>query len=106
MIEMITSTVEPASWNEVGGPGAIAEAPIRNAEALVILQTYHVHRKIAALLEELREVAEAKHSAAEQPLARPPSSGSVRRRARPSAKQPGYPPAARPAARSVAPPAQ
>jgi hypothetical protein len=106
MIEMITSTVEPASWNEVGGPGAVCEATIRNTEALVILQTYHVHRKIAALLEELREVAEAKHSAAEQPLAKPAYRRPVKPRARATARPPGAPPAARPAARSVAPPAQ
>lgn len=60
IIEIITSTVEPSGWDEVGGPGAIAPGTFNKTETLVISQTYHVHRKIAALLAELRKVAGVK----------------------------------------------
>lgn len=63
-IELITRTVEPNSWDEFGGPGSLAGATFNKVEVLVISQTYHVHRKIAALLEELREVTGAKPQAA------------------------------------------
>lgn len=66
MIEMITSTVAPTTWDHVGGPGAIAPGTFNNVETLVISQTYHVHRKIAALLEELRRVAGVKQQAVAQ----------------------------------------
>ncbi|HUT09423.1 MAG TPA: hypothetical protein VMY42_02920 [Thermoguttaceae bacterium] len=63
LIEMITSTIEPVSWADVGGPGSIAPMTVRGTEILVIAQTYQIHRKIAALLAELREVAGAKPTA-------------------------------------------
>lgn len=54
LIELITTTLAPQSWDEVGGPGAIAEYP--NASALVISQTDEVHRAIEPLLVRLRQV--------------------------------------------------
>jgi hypothetical protein len=53
LVPMLTTTVAPESWVEVGGPGMVRG--IRGiAQALVISQSCHVHRQIAALLAQLR----------------------------------------------------
>ena len=44
--EVVTSTIAPASWDEVGGPGTVK--PTRRG-TLEILQTFQVHRQIAEL---------------------------------------------------------
>ena len=49
---------------EVGGKGSIAGAAFGGVEILIVSQTHHVHRQIAALLEELRGLAGKKQSAA------------------------------------------
>lgn len=56
LIESITTTVEPDSWDEVGGPGTIADIP--NAAALVITQTQEVHERVERVLSSLRRVRE------------------------------------------------
>jgi hypothetical protein len=57
LIDLITSTVEPQSWDSVGGPGAIESYQVGKVGTLVLSQTQEVHREIAALLERLRAVA-------------------------------------------------
>jgi general secretion pathway protein D len=52
LIELITTTVKPTTWDEVGGPGSIQE--FRNNLSLVISQTEDVHAEIVDLLEQLR----------------------------------------------------
>ena len=53
LIQMLTTTVAPESWEAVGGPGAVRG--IRGVtQALVITQSCDVHRQIAALLAQLR----------------------------------------------------
>jgi len=52
LIEAITSTVAPTSWQDVGGPGSIEAAP--DGGALLVQQTFAVHREIEALLAALR----------------------------------------------------
>ncbi len=52
LIELITTTVEPQTWEEVGGPGTIS--PFQNNLSLVISQTEDVHEQIVELLEQLR----------------------------------------------------
>ena len=54
LIELITSTIAPDTWDEVGGPGAI-ESFATNL-SLVISQTQDVHDQIADLLEQLRRL--------------------------------------------------
>lgn len=54
LIELITSTVEPDSWDTLGGPGAIESFPTNLS--LVISQTQDVHDQIADLLEQLRRL--------------------------------------------------
>jgi len=57
LIGNITTQVAPATWGEVGGPGAIQE--FVNSGALVISQTSEIHEEVAAYLKALREAAAA-----------------------------------------------
>ena len=52
LIDLITSTVDPASWSCVGGRGTITTVPTNLR--LVIEQTARVHQEITELLEQLR----------------------------------------------------
>jgi type II secretory pathway component GspD/PulD (secretin)/tetratricopeptide (TPR) repeat protein len=54
LIKLITNTVSPMSWSEVGGPGTIDYFPI--GMALVINQTADVQQEVADLLEALRRL--------------------------------------------------
>ncbi|MBC8353361.1 MAG: general secretion pathway protein GspD [Planctomycetes bacterium] len=54
LIQLITSTIKPDTWDEVGGPGAIEPFPTNLS--LVISQTQDVHEQIADLLEQLRRL--------------------------------------------------
>jgi general secretion pathway protein D len=54
LTELITSTIAPTSWQEVGGPGAISG--YENNLSLVVSQTQEVHEQIADLLEQLRRL--------------------------------------------------
>lgn len=54
LIELITSTIAPTTWDDVGGPGSIQE--FRGNLSLVISQTQEVHEEIADLLTQLRRL--------------------------------------------------
>ncbi len=54
---VITATVSPDRWCDVGGPGVVAPAPFERVEALVISQTCEVHEEVGALLEAIRGIA-------------------------------------------------
>jgi general secretion pathway protein D len=54
LIELITTTVQPTTWDEVGGPGSVA--PFETNLSLVISQTQEVHEQIKDLLEQLRRM--------------------------------------------------
>jgi general secretion pathway protein D len=54
LIELITKTIEPESWDEVGGPGSMK--PSASNLSLVITQTQDVHERIADLLDQLRRL--------------------------------------------------
>ncbi len=54
LIELITSTVEPTTWDEVGGPGSIKEFDTNLS--IVVSQTQDVHEKIDDLLQQLRRL--------------------------------------------------
>ncbi len=54
LIELITTTIAPTTWDEVGGPGSVA--PFETNLSLVISQTQEVHEQIADLLEQLRRM--------------------------------------------------
>jgi hypothetical protein len=52
LVDLVTSTIKPTTWDGVGGPGSIARA----AGMLVISQTQEVHEEIESLLANLRVV--------------------------------------------------
>jgi general secretion pathway protein D len=54
LIELITSTIAPTTWDDVGGPGSIQQ--FQGNLSLVISQTQEVHEEIADLLEQLRRL--------------------------------------------------
>jgi len=54
LIELITSTVKPTTWDGVGGPGSIA--PFETNLSIVVSQTQDVHEEIVDLLEQLRRL--------------------------------------------------
>ncbi|MCD4727385.1 MAG: hypothetical protein K8R46_06980, partial [Pirellulales bacterium] len=72
-IDLITSTVKPTTWDQVGGPGTIAPQLIGNTHAIVISQTQEVHREFAKVLEQMRKVARARASDGKPPLRKRPS---------------------------------
>ena len=73
LIEMITSTIAPTTWDEVGGPGSITFfAP---SGSLIISQTREVHEEIETLLPALRVARDIQGITAVAPnAARPPAS--------------------------------
>ena len=87
LIEVITTSVEPESWTDVGGPGSIKE--FENSEALVVSQNRRVHREIEQLLTTLRKVKQLQGIAslpapnsvssriAGRPAAGPPQQGAA-----------------------------
>ncbi|HEX4142821.1 MAG TPA: hypothetical protein VHY91_04660 [Pirellulales bacterium] len=54
LTDLITSTIQPTSWDEVGGPGSIQE--FSTNLSLVISQTQEVHEQIVDLLRQLRRL--------------------------------------------------
>jgi general secretion pathway protein D len=54
LISLITSTIQPTTWDEVGGPGSIA--PFETNLSLVVSQTQEVHEEVADLLDQLRRI--------------------------------------------------
>ena len=54
LIDLIQQTVEPTTWNTVGGQGAIQ--PFETNLSIVVSQTQEVHERIADLLEQLRRL--------------------------------------------------
>jgi len=62
LIDLITSTVAPTSWDSAGGPGSISES--RSANAIVFSQTEENHELVARLLEKLRAAKKAREPAA------------------------------------------
>jgi hypothetical protein len=60
LIDTITSTIAPDSWDEVGGAGAIESFP--PSRSLVISQTREVQRQVGPLLETLRRAKAVSHS--------------------------------------------
>ncbi len=54
LIDLITSTIQPTTWDDVGGPGSIA--PFETNLSIVVSQTQDVHEEIVDLLEQLRRL--------------------------------------------------
>jgi hypothetical protein len=52
LLQILTSTIAPQTWDKAGGPGSISLSP--RSDRLVVRQTYQVHRQIRRLLATLR----------------------------------------------------
>ncbi len=61
LVEAITSTVSPDTWDDTGGEGAIAIVP--ESKSLVIVQTHAVHEKVLQLLRALRDARQLENGA-------------------------------------------
>ncbi|MFN3151053.1 hypothetical protein [Bremerella sp.] len=56
LLDMITTCIEPESWEELGGPASIVA--FRNG--VIVAQTYQNHRRLQGLFEALRRVQQSK----------------------------------------------
>ncbi|HVW36044.1 MAG TPA: hypothetical protein VHB99_02025, partial [Pirellulales bacterium] len=65
LIELITTTIAPTSWDEVGGPGSISGNA--HTQSIAVSQTDEIHEEIVALLAALRRVRD-RQLAASQPV--------------------------------------
>jgi len=54
LIDLITSTIAPTTWDTVGGPGSVAGFDTNLS--LVVSQTQEIHEEIVDLLEQLRRL--------------------------------------------------
>ena len=54
LIELITQTIAPTTWNTVGGPGSVMQ--FETNLSLVVSQTQEAHEEIADLLDQLRRL--------------------------------------------------
>jgi hypothetical protein len=61
LIDVITTTYAPSTWDEVGGPGSVQF--LRKSRSLVISQTAVIHEGILELLTALREARDAQPEA-------------------------------------------
>ncbi len=77
LIDTITSTVAPDTWDEVGGAGSIEGMPYQDTDVLVLSQTQEEQRHVASLLQTLRSVARADESNGQLPLKDRSESGGI-----------------------------
>ena len=59
LIEMIQCTIQPTTWEDVGGPGTVTAQSTGKAKVLVCTQSREVHGEIAELLTGLHNVKAA-----------------------------------------------
>jgi hypothetical protein len=57
LIDIITGTNQPTTWDDAGGAGWIGGASLGTAKVLIVSQSQVVHEQIIALLEQIRAVA-------------------------------------------------
>jgi hypothetical protein len=69
VIELITTQIEPTSWDAVGGPASISPAPLGSAKAIVVTHHSEVHYRIEQLLARIRDIG-AKSKGSGQPPTR------------------------------------
>ncbi len=56
LIEIVTTTIAPTTWDEVGGPGSVGDYQAGTKVALVVSQTLAVHAEIVRLFASLRKL--------------------------------------------------
>jgi hypothetical protein len=73
LVDLITSTVVPTTWDEVGGAGSIAPASFAGARVLVVTQNQEVQDQIIDLLRKLRYMMHNSGQTLEPPRRNPKS---------------------------------
>ena len=73
LIDLLTSIIDPSTWDQVGGPGSIAPYPLDPAQVIVISQTHETHERVAKFLSDLRAVRVARGAKPEQKAAVEPA---------------------------------
>ncbi len=58
LISLLTATIQPESWEEVGGPGSVGPMSLSGKEVLAIRQTEEAHDEIADMLARMRGMVE------------------------------------------------
>lgn len=81
LIDAITSSVMPTTWDCVGGPGSVCGASLGKAKVLIIGQVYECHREVERLLNRIREIAK-RNPDDDVPQRDPPTSERQRPKAR------------------------
>ncbi|HEX5445759.1 MAG TPA: hypothetical protein VFW87_18175, partial [Pirellulales bacterium] len=76
LMQMVSETIAPDTWDDVGGPGSI-EA-FRNGESLVISQTSEAHEEIAEFLAALRKTRDKQRAVAAAIARRPEKADDAR----------------------------
>lgn len=71
LIEVITSTIAPQTWDEVGGPGSIEAYENDRLMGLVVAQTQPIHDQIIRLLDAMRRASDARGPAIKARLLEP-----------------------------------
>ncbi len=94
LIQLLTSNLQPDSWDETGGPGNVRECRSPGIHALVVTQTQEVHEQIAELLAALRRVRRTRPAErmtkSSAPVARRAKPKAPRQRARAYATAPAW----------------
>ena len=76
LVHTITATIEPSAWGSSGSDGSsIKDVTISTAKVLVVHNNYQVHRRIRALLEQLRAAVRARPGDGKPPLRERPQPG-------------------------------
>lgn len=55
LLNLITTTVAPDTWDEMGGAGSVEPYWTRRMRVIVVSQTYEIHQRIEALLGKLAQ---------------------------------------------------
>ncbi len=84
LIDVITSTIKPTSWDDMGGPGSAVGESLGTAKVLVVSQTREAQDEIAKLLADIREVAKKTPHASLPRCSKPAEKAGSGRRAQPS----------------------
>ena len=66
--ELVTCTIDPESWQEVGGPGTISTMELAGAKVLVVRNSWDVQEQVASLLDSIEQMLDAKDLVVERSL--------------------------------------
>ena len=77
LITTLSSTIQPDTWEDVGGPGSMAPLSYGGTEVIAIRQTDEVHEEIAAMLAKMRGLAEPRDDGEVPVRERPEMYGGV-----------------------------